>query len=93
MEIATFGSEFVAARTAVDQIIGLTTTLMHLSVLVKTKSCMFGDNKAAVDNASIPMSVLSKRSHLAAYHQVREAIAAGYQIKFGRIDNPTLQMF
>ena len=39
---------------------------------------MFGDNKSVVDSASIPISTLSKKSTLASYHRVREAIAAGY---------------
>ena len=39
---------------------------------------MFGDNKSVVDSASIPTSTLSKKSTLATYHRVREAIAAGY---------------
>ena len=33
---------------------------------------------AVVDSASIPTSTLSKKSTLASYHRVREAIAAGY---------------
>ena len=67
-ETATFGSEFVGERTTVDQIIHLRTTLMCLGVPVNPISYMFGDNKAVVDNASIPTSVLFKKLHLAAYH-------------------------
>ena len=40
---------------------------------------MFGDNKSVVDSASIPTSTLSKKSTLASYHRVREAIAEGYR--------------
>ena len=78
VETATFGSEFVAARIATDQIIELRYTLMHLGVPVRSKSYMFGDNKCVVDSASIPTSALSKKSTLVSYHRVREAIAAGY---------------
>ena len=92
METATFGSEFVAARTAVDQIIDVRTTFMYLGVPVNPKSYVFGDNKVVVDNANILTSVLSKRSHLAAYHQVWEAIAAEYLLFLGRMENPTLQI-
>ena len=74
VETATIGSEFVAERTAVDEIIDLRTTLMYLSVPVNPRSYMFGDNKTVVDNASILTSVLSKRSHLAAYHQIMEEV-------------------
>ena len=78
VETATFGSEFVAARIATDQIIDLRYTLMYLGVPLRPKSYMFGDNKSVVDSASIPTSTLSKNSTLESYHRVREAIAAGY---------------
>ena len=45
VETATYGSEFVAARTCVEQIIDLRTTLRYLGVKVHPKSYMFGDNK------------------------------------------------
>ena len=43
VETATYGSEFVAARTAVDQIIDIRTTLRYLGVPIRDKSYMFGD--------------------------------------------------
>ena len=90
VETATFGSEFMGARIATDQIIDLRYTLMYLGVPVRSNSYMFGDNKSVVDSASIPTSTLSKKSTLASYHSVREAIAAGY-LQFnwkGRNSNP-----
>ena len=74
----TFGSEFVAARIATDQIIDLRYTLIYLGVPIRSKSYMFGDNKSVVDSASIPTSTPSKKSTLGSYHRVRGAIAAGY---------------
>ena len=86
VETATFGSEFVAARIATDQMINLRYTLMSLGVPVRSKIYMFSDKKPVVDSASIPTSTLSKKSTLASYHRVKEAIAAGnLQL------NPTLQ--
>ena len=78
VETATYGSEFVAARIATDQIIDLRYTLMYLGVPVRSKSYTFGDNISVVGSSSIPTSTLSKKSTLASYHRVREAIAAGY---------------
>ena len=78
VETATFGSEFVAARIVMDQIIDFRYTLMYLGVPVRSKTCMFGDNKSVVDSANIPTSTLSKKSSLASYDTVRETIAAGY---------------
>jgi hypothetical protein len=71
-----FGSEFTAARIAVDQIINLQTTLWYLGVPVHHKSYMFGDNQAVVMNSSIPHSSLNKRHNALSYHSVREMIAA-----------------
>ena len=68
----------MAERIATDQNIDLRYTLMYLGVPVRSKSYMFGDNKSVVDSASIPTSPLSKKSTLATYSRVREAIAAGY---------------
>ena len=78
VETATFGSEFVAARIATDQIIDLRYTLMYLGIPIRSKIYMIGDNKYVVDSASILTSTLSKKPTLASYHRVREAIAAGY---------------
>jgi hypothetical protein len=68
VETATFGSEFTAARIAVDQIIDLQTTLQCLGVPVNHKSYMFGDNQAVVMNSSIPHSSLNKRHNALSYH-------------------------
>ena len=78
VETATYGSEFVAARTAVDQIIDIRTTFRYLGVPIRDKSYMFGDNRSVVTSSTIPNSTISKRHHLASYHRVREAIAAKY---------------
>jgi hypothetical protein len=41
---ATYGSEFVAARIAVEQILDIRTTLRYLGVPVTGKTILFGDN-------------------------------------------------
>ena len=76
VETATYGSEFVAARTAVDQIIDI--RLAIHGVPIRDKSYMFGDNRSVVTSSTIPNSTISKRHHLVSYHRVREAIAAKY---------------
>ena len=78
VETGKYGSEFVAARTAVDQIIDIRTTLRYLGVPIRDKSYMFGDNRLVVTSSTIPNSTISKRHHLASYHRVREAITARY---------------
>ena len=41
METATYGSEFVASKTATEQIIDLRHTLRYLGIPIKTKSYLF----------------------------------------------------
>ena len=52
VETATYGSEFVAARTCVEQIIDLRTTLRYLGVPIRERSYMFGDNESVVNSSS-----------------------------------------
>jgi hypothetical protein len=77
VESATFSSEFVATRAAVEQIIDNRITLRYLGVPIKGKTFMFGDNKSVVTNSTIPHSELKKRHVALSYHKTREAIAAG----------------
>jgi hypothetical protein len=77
VETATYGSEFAAAKTAIQQIIALRITLRYLGIPVAEKSYLFGDNKSVVKSGSVPHSLLHKRHHALAYHFVRESVAAG----------------
>ena len=48
VETATYGSEFVAAKPATEQIMDLTNILRYLGVPIMNKAYMFGDNKSVV---------------------------------------------
>ena len=78
VETATYGSEFVAARTCTEQVIDIRNTLRYLGVPVDEVSYMFGDNESVVNSASIPHSKLHKRHNALSYHRTREAIAARF---------------
>ena len=54
VENATYGSEFVAAKTATEQIIDIRQTLRYLGVPIKSKAYMFGDNKSVVTSSTVP---------------------------------------
>ena len=73
---ATYGSEFVAAKTATEQIMDLRYTLRFLGVPIKSKSYMSGDNRSVVTGSTLPHSTLSKRHNILAFHRVREAIVS-----------------
>ena len=76
VEMATYGSEFVAAKTATEQIMDMRCILRYLGVPIKSKSYMFGNNRSVVTSATLPHSNLSKRHNILAFHRVREAITA-----------------
>ena len=76
VETATYGSEFVVAKTATEQIMDMRYTLRYLGAPITSKSYMFGDNRSVATSATLPHSTLSKRHNILAFHWVREAIAA-----------------
>ena len=77
VETATYGSEFVAARICVEQVIDLRNTLRYLGVPLRAKSYMFGDNKSVVDSSMQVNAKLHKRHVILSFHRVRESIASG----------------
>ena len=73
---ATYGSEFMAARQAIEQIIDIRYTLRMFGVPLDGPSWLFGDNHSVVNSSTIPHSTLSKRWNALSYHQCHEAVAA-----------------
>ena len=76
VELATYGSKFMAARQAVEQIIDLHYTLHMLRVPIDRPSWLFRDNKSVVTSSTIPHSGLNKCWNALSYHKVREAVAS-----------------
>jgi hypothetical protein len=77
VESSTFGSEFVAARIAVEMIEGLRYKLRMFGVPIDGPTNMFCDNQSVVLNATKPESTLKKKHCAVAYHRCRESQAAG----------------
>jgi hypothetical protein len=77
VETATYGSEFVAACTCVEQVIELHNTLQYLGVPVCDKSYMFGDNQSVVNSSTQIHAKLHKRHTMLSFHCICEAIASG----------------
>ena len=77
-ETATFGAEFSAARTCVEQTVDLRCTLRHLGVNPGDVSHAFGDNKAMMDCAKHPDARINKRHTILSYHCVRDLAARGF---------------
>lgn len=85
VETATYGSEFVAAQTCVEQIIALRHSLLYLGVPLQPWSHMFGDNQSVVDSSMRIDAKLHKRHVALSFHFVRSMIASGI-IKFYHIN-------
>ena len=84
VELATYGSEFVAARIAVERIIDLRLTLRYLGVPLRVTDYLFGDNESVVTSSTLPHAKLHKRHTVLSFHRVREAIASN-MIQFHHI--------
>src|SRR5688500_6787209 len=84
VESSTYGSEMVASRIAIEQIIALRYCLYMIGVNLEPTSVLVGDNMAVVLNTTIPSSALKKKHQACNYHKVRESIAAGF-IRYGHI--------
>jgi hypothetical protein len=82
VETAIYGSEFIAARTCVDQVINLLTSLHYLGVWIHNKSFASGDNKSMLDSTTIPHSKLHKHHNALSFPRVCEAITAKYISKY-----------
>jgi hypothetical protein len=76
VETATYGSEFVATKTAIQQIAALRIALRYLGVNLIGSSMLFGDNESVVTSSTLPQSQLNKRHMALAYHFSRESIAS-----------------
>ena len=77
METSTLGSEIIAMNNAVGFIEALRYKLRMFSVPIEGPTNIYYDNEAVCRNCSTPESILKKKHNSIAYHQNREAVAAG----------------
>ena len=84
VETSTYGSELVAAKTAVELILEYCYILKMMRAQLEKSALMLGDNKSVVLNTTMPSSVLKKKHSAVSFHRVREMIAAGV-VKFSHI--------
>ena len=67
VETATYGSEFVASKTATEQIFDIRQTLRYLGAPINSKSFLFGDHRSVVTSATLPHSTLTKCHNILAF--------------------------
>ena len=77
-ETATFGAEFIAGRTCIEQVVDLRNTFRYLGIPINETSYIFGDNETMIQSASFPYARLHKRHNILSYHYVRSMIARGF---------------
>jgi hypothetical protein len=76
VESSTFGSEFVAARAALEAVEALRYKLRMFGIPLNGPTTMFCDNNSVCNNCRTPTSTLNKKHNSICYHRVREAVAA-----------------
>ena len=77
VEGASFGSEFMAMKTAAEVNRGLRYKLRMMGIPIDGPTYTYGDNMSVLHNTQKPESMLKKKSNSIAYHLVREAVAMG----------------
>jgi hypothetical protein len=75
IETSSFGSEFMAMKTATEYIRGLRFKLRMMGIPVEGHTYVYGDNQSVLVNSSMPHSTLKKKSNSIAFHFVREGTA------------------
>jgi hypothetical protein len=75
--MATYASEFVAARAALDEGLAIWYELQMLGAPINGPMWIFGDNKSMIDSANEPAGRLQKRHLILLWHQLREKAAMG----------------
>ena len=75
VETSTFGRDFIAMKTAVEQIESLQYKLRMFGVPIEGPTNVFCDNEAVFKNVSQPDSTLKKKHTSICYHHCREAVA------------------
>lgn len=84
VESSTFGSEFIALKTAIDLVEALRYKLRMFGILLDGASIILCDNEAVVLNATHSESTIKRKHVSIAYHCCQEAQAAGY-VRIGSI--------
>ena len=76
IETSTYGAEFVAMRTAVEEVMSVRYMLRCLGVRIEKPTHILGDNRSVILNATLKSSILKKKHIAISYHMAREATAA-----------------
>eukprot|EP00591_Stephanopyxis_turris_P004569 CAMPEP_0195526764 /NCGR_PEP_ID=MMETSP0794_2-20130614/28047_1 /TAXON_ID=515487 /ORGANISM="Stephanopyxis turris, Strain CCMP 815" /LENGTH=147 /DNA_ID=CAMNT_0040657533 /DNA_START=824 /DNA_END=1263 /DNA_ORIENTATION=- len=73
IETSTYGAEFCAMKTGVEEIVALRYMLRCLGVKMECPSVMCGDYMGVIQNCTIRSSLLKKKHVAITYHKTLEA--------------------
>jgi hypothetical protein len=76
VESSTFGSEFIAIKTAVKQIEALRYKLQMMGIDLNSPTNVFCDNEGAFKRSAFLESTIKQKHNVIAYHRTQEALAA-----------------
>ena len=91
VETATYGSDFVAARIATDQIIDLRYTLMYLGVPVRSRSCLVTTNLWLTVQVSLHLPC-QRNQHWHHTTESEKPLQQDTSSSTGKMENPILQI-
>jgi len=77
VETSSYGSEFAALRTAVEEAMSIRYMLRGFGIPVNEPTLIFSDNMGVIQSASMAAAVLKKKHTALSFHRVREAVAMG----------------
>ena len=63
IETSTYSAEFMAMKTAVEEVMSVRYMLRCLGAKVTRPTPILSDNRSVIVNATIPSSLLKKKSH------------------------------
>ena len=88
VETSTFGSEYIAAKTATEMKQALRYKLCMMGIPIDGPTNVFCDNESVIRNSTMPESMLKKKHVAICYHCVQEACALG-MIQIAKEDGAT----
>jgi hypothetical protein len=69
VEASTFGSEFIAMKTAIEQVEALRYKLRMMGIPITCPTNVYCDNEAVFKNSTFPKSIIKKIHNAIAYHR------------------------
>ena len=77
-ETTTYGSEFLASQTCIEQIIDLQNSFCYLCVPICNTSYLWVDNKSQVKSLTFAYAKLNERHNILSFHFICNMVLQGF---------------